>query len=327
MDLTPNQRDAVEYIGKKNLIIDACAGSGKTRVLTERVKHLVRSGISPDNIFVGTFTRAAANEMGERICTGEFEGTTFGHLGTLHSFGRLVLMRHYGKQFSAIPNRGSIMNPGDVTKLMGYLLAEGDTWNTLGRGIATEYEMDPKMVHRYASQISGLKNSLVLPEVYEIRRDAHPGVAELWKAYEAAKANGDLNPKVKVAHRLFDMDDMLSHVYFLLKNNPKLLAPFVAQFKYLLIDEAQDCNLAQYMLIKMLAGGVNHITLVGDADQSMYGFRGALPSEFIAWAGDSQVIPLGINFRSLAPIVDAAAKLISHNTERLPKEITAHSTV
>lgn len=322
MTLTDNQRKAVEH-GTGPLVIAACAGSGKTRVLTERVRHLVENvGILPDNIFVGTFTTAAAAEMKERIRIGALEDAAFGHLGTLHSFGYRVLAENTPRfNTSRKRNEGSIMTPSECKTLVKYLMQDWSDFNSIGEGIAAEYNLDVEKDHsRLYGQISKLKNELVTPEVYGKRSDADPALLALWTAYENCKRQGIRGPKARNSYRLFDMDDMLCEAYRILKSNPTLLAGYQARFTYVLIDESQDCNSAQYHLIRLLASNGN-LTCVGDDDQSIYAFRGAVPSEFIAISRNATVITLDTNFRSAPDIVKVCAALIGNNTDRIAKNI------
>lgn len=324
MVLTDNQRKAVEH-GSGKLVIAACAGSGKTRVLSERVRYLVKNGTSPESIFVGTFTTAAAAEMAERIKVGDLVDTTFGHLGTLHSFGYRVL-RESDDKFSVSRKRGegSIIMPGECKSLVKYLLQDRNDFNTIGEGIAAEYNLDTERdASRLYAQISKLKNELVTPETYGKRSDADPALLALWTAYESCKRSGIRGPKSRNRHRLYDMDDMLCEAYRILKNNANLLAKYQAQFVHVLVDEAQDCNNAQYVLIGMLANKHGNLTIVGDDDQSIYGFRGARPDEFVTTSKSATLIPLDTNFRSHPEIIQVAANLIANNSDRIVKDIKA----
>lgn len=320
MELTENQQKAVEF-GGRNLVIAACAGSGKTRTLTERVAAMVANGVDPASIFVGTFTKAASNEMAERIR--EYTDATFGHLGTLHSFGYRVLSEGDDKFSGNRQNgKGSIILPHESKSLIKFLMGEESRFNTIGQDFAGKFDLNAERDHaRIYQRVSRLKNDLATPASYGKRTDADPALWEIWQAYENAKQNGIRGPKVTNAHRLYDMDDMLVQAFYLIKSDADILARYRALFAHFLIDEAQDCNAAQYSFIRLLAADADSLTIVGDDDQSIYGFRGARPDEFIATSRDATVIALDTNFRSAPEIVEVAARLIAHNSDRLPKQM------
>lgn len=326
MTLDSSQMVAVKHT-EGPLLINAGAGSGKTRTLTHRLADLIERGVSPKYIFAGTFTKAAAQEMKERLAemVGAETADKMGHIGTLHSFGYRVLKDFYGKKFDGRMFSGSMMSANQSTGLMRYLLSPRDNWNVIGLGIADEYGMEMDNLSTYVSTISRLKDDLITPEVYERRTDSHPGIARLYKAYEEAKSNGWINPKSRLNGKMtFDFGDCLIGVWKIFKENSSFLKKYQGLFKYVLVDEAQDNNLAQYVVMRMIAAPENNLTMVGDDYQSIYGFRGAAPSEFIATAEGATVVNLEVNYRSHPDIVGAAARLIMHNKRQLHKTCRAY---
>lgn len=307
-NLNPSQRLAVETI-EGPVQLCSTAGSGKTRVLTYRIAHMIQNcGIDPQNIFVGTFSKKAAIEMKERLETliskQEIKELT---MGTFHGIGYRILKDEY--TISQNPMRD-------------FELLQGPAVKWFVRQIMDDLKIqvtDSYNENLFVHEIAKLKREIISPEQYMINLFVTPSehvqnVARVYEAYEARKEQ----------KHLIDFDDMLYRLYFMFFENPKILAKYQSLYKYILVDEAQDNNKAQYELIKMLGAPDYNVFIVGDDDQSIYKFRGAEPQQFISFKDDYQdvkIVNLQDNYRSLPHILDAANKLIKNNKVRMPKEL------
>ncbi len=295
MKLNAPQMQAVEHMAGPCLVI-AGPGSGKTAVLTSRVKKLIDSGIPANEILVITFTKAAAIEMKERFnrLSEDIFPVTF---GTFHSLFWGIIQKELGYKSSAIimgPRRTAIIKEAMA-------LSEIDT-------------EDITLVNGYTSELSYLSNSTASIDEYEPQYVEKDKLKKLYLRYE----------ELKQKYRVIDFDDMLIKAYGLLKKDPKVLEKWQSRFSYFLIDEMQDMNDLQFELMKMLSAKTNNVFCVGDDDQSIYGFRGANPKimkDFTEFYTDSKLIVLDYNYRNPNNIVEAAGKLIGKNENRFDKEI------
>jgi len=308
-DLTEPQRAAAEHIDGPLLIV-AGAGSGKTRVITRRVAHLVSQGIPAWSILAITFTNKAAGEMKERI--GHVLGRQvrdFGRLDqpwptvcTFHSLC-LRILRHYSLQVGLGPTF-SIYDSSDQTKLVKEALKALD--------ISSD-NFSPGTVH---SAISDAKNKLVTPEQFtESARDFfHKTVARVYAKYQALlKQNNAL-----------DFDDLLMRTVQAFRDVPNMLSELQERYQYILIDEYQDTNHAQYLLAHALAMKHRNICVVGDPDQSIYAWRGADLRNILEFERDypdAKVIRLEQNYRSTKTILAIASQLIANNKQRKKKDL------
>ncbi|QQM29583.1 UvrD-helicase domain-containing protein [Martelella lutilitoris] len=308
--LNPEQRDAVETI-EGPLLVLAGAGTGKTRVLTTRIAHILASGRAyPSQILAVTFTNKAAREMKERIGVlvgGAVEGMPW--LGTFHSIGVKLLRRH--AELVGLRSDFTILDTDDVIRLIKQLIqAEG---------------LDDKRwpARQFSSMIDGWKNKGLTPELIpegDARAFANGKGRELYKAYQ---------DRLKTLNAC-DFGDLLLHPIRLFRENPDILKEYHRRFRYILVDEYQDTNTAQYMWLRLLAqrpggddGPVN-ICCVGDDDQSIYGWRGAEVDNILRFEKDfrgAKVVRLERNYRSTAHILGAAGNLIAHNDGRLGKTL------
>ncbi|WP_337266965.1 ATP-dependent helicase [Oryzifoliimicrobium ureilyticus] len=309
--LNPEQRDAVETLEGPVLVL-AGAGTGKTRVLTTRIAHILASGRAyPSQILAVTFTNKAAREMKERIALlvgGAVEGMPW--LGTFHSIGVKLLRRH--SELAGLQSNFTILDTDDVIRLLKQIIqAEG---------------LDDKRwpAKQLAGMIDGWKNKGMTPADIpegDARAFANGRGRELYAAYQSRLAT--LNA--------CDFGDLLMHPIAIFRKNPDLLKEYHQRFRYILVDEYQDTNSAQYLWLRLLAqrapiegrASVN-LCCVGDDDQSIYGWRGAEVDNILRFEKDfpgAKVIRLERNYRSTAHILGAAAHLIAHNEGRLGKTL------
>ncbi|MCB0395349.1 MAG: UvrD-helicase domain-containing protein [Flavobacteriales bacterium] len=302
------QRRAIECTEGPVMII-AGAGSGKTRVLTYRIAHLLRKGVDAFHILALTFTNKAAREMKNRVIeiVGDQEARNL-WMGTFHSvFARIL--RIEGEKLGYPPN---------------FTIYDTDDAKSLLRGIIKERNLDDKVyqpgyvLHR----ISSAKNSLISAEAY--KKDANI------QSDDQASGRSELATIFQIYNeRCFkagamDFDDILVNTYKLLHHFPEVLHRYQHKFKYVMVDEYQDTNHAQYTIIKKLASVHENVCVVGDDAQSIYAFRGANIQNILNFERDYpgvQIFRLEQNYRSTQTIVNAANSLIEHNTERLRKEV------
>lgn len=300
--LNSAQREAVEHIDGPLLIL-AGAGSGKTRVITHRIANLIENhGISPFNIFAITFTNKAAGEMKERanrLIPGSVKDVW---VSTFHSACARILRKDIDK--IGYPNDFVIFDAGDSLSVIR---------ESLKRLNLDEKKFPLKSI---AYSISRAKNELLNAEKLEkSARDFREEVcAKVFKVYtEILRANNAL-----------DFDDLLMVTVNLFEKRPDVLAYYSERFRYIMVDEYQDTNRAQYVLVKLLAGRHRNLCVVGDDDQSIYGWRGADIRNILEFEKDypdARVIKLEQNYRSTRVILDAANSVISHNRGRKPKRL------
>ncbi len=304
--LNPEQREAV-LTTEGPLLVLAGAGTGKTRALTTRLAHILASRLAwPGQIFAVTFTNKAAAEMKERIraLIGDMvEGMTW--LGTFHSIGLKFLQRH--AEAAGLKSGFSILDDDDQLRLLKQVMAAAN--------------VDEKRfpARQMASVIDGWKNRGLLPtQVPEQESFIGPGVnaKALYAAYQQRLEQ--LNA--------VDFGDLLIKPLHLLQSDEFLLNEYRQRFRYILVDEYQDTNVAQYLLLRLLAGEHGNICCVGDDDQSIYGWRGAQVENILRFPKDfpqAKVIRLVRNYRSTAHILGAANRLIAHNRARLGKDLVS----
>jgi DNA helicase-2/ATP-dependent DNA helicase PcrA len=311
-DLTPEQRRAVTCT-EGPLLILAGAGSGKTRVLTRRVAHLIEQGVEPASILAITFTNKAAGEMRERVAvaTGR-RPRDFGRLihdgPTLCTFHSLCLrvLRHYGETLG-VPRDFTIYDTTEQRGLMKQALKEID--------ISGENFPPAKVL----AMVSNAKNALATaPEFASAAQDFYQRtVARAWLKYEELMAK----------NAAVDFDDLILRVVLGLRDRPEILKELQEHFQYLHIDEYQDTNRAQYVLAHVLAERHQNLCVVGDPDQSIYAWRGADLRNILDFETDypkATVVRLERNYRSTARILASADALIKHNLERKDKSLIAH---
>ncbi|MCC6541764.1 MAG: UvrD-helicase domain-containing protein, partial [Flavobacteriales bacterium] len=311
--LNPAQRAAVENTNGPTMVI-AGAGSGKTKVLTVRIAHLMTKGVDPFRILALTFTNKAAKEMKERIAKllADMPGLSTEArnlwMGTFHSVFARILRIEADK----------LGYPKDFT------IYDTDDSRSVIKAIVKEWKIDDKLYkpNQVHGRISIAKNSLVGPLEYLANAELMAGDAavgrekmgELYKAY---------------AERCFragamDFDDLLFNTNILFRDHPDVMLKYQSRFQYLLVDEYQDTNMAQYNIVKTLAARHENVTVVGDDSQSIYSFRGANIQNILNFRSDypdHKIFKLEQNYRSTKTIVGAANSLIEKNKDQIKKEI------
>ena len=305
LGLSSVQREAVVDFEGPSLII-AGAGSGKTRVLTTRIAWMLAHGVTPESILALTFTNKAAREMRERIERMVGPRARFIRMGTFHSVFARILRENAEK--IGFPQSYTIYEPTDVKNLIKSIIKDMNL---------SEERYKPQNV---AARISMAKNCLITPAAYransvlatEDREAKMPEIPDVYAEYCArCKRNGAM-----------DFDDLLLQTNILLRDAPDVLERYQEQFKYLLVDEYQDTNMAQYIIVRRLALKHSNVCVVGDDAQSIYAFRGAKIENILSFQRDypaAKVYKLEQNYRSTQTIVNAANALISHNSRRLEK--------
>jgi DNA helicase II / ATP-dependent DNA helicase PcrA len=302
--LNAEQREAVEHTGGPVLVL-AGAGTGKTRVLTTRIAHLLWTRRArPNEILAVTFTNKAAREMKERVgqlTGGTVEGMPW--LGTFHSIGMRILRRH--SELVGLSQNFTILDTDDQIRLIKQLIQ------------AERLDEKRWPARQFAGLIDGWKNKGLLPEkvpASDAYSFANGRGIELYTAYQ--KRLKELNAA--------DFGDLLLENIRLFQENPDVLKQYHRWFTYIMVDEYQDTNVAQYLWLRLLAQGSHNICCVGDDDQSIYGWRGAEVDNILRFEKDfpgAHVIRLEQNYRSTAHILGAASKLIANNLGRLGKTL------
>jgi len=300
--LNPPQDAAVRHPGGPLLVL-AGAGSGKTRVLTARIAHLIRDrGVEPQRIFAVTFTNKAAGEMRARVAALLGADPRGLWIGTFHALSARLLRREatqlgFGSNFT-------IYDADDSESFIKRLLEQ--------RGLSPKAN-PPRAIH---ALISGAKNRMIEPEEFAVTADG-PLVRAAAEVYAA------LGPALKQANAM-DFDDLLLHPLQLFREHPDRLAYWQHRFDHVLVDEFQDTNSAQYRLVKLLATPHRNLCVVGDDDQAIYGWRGADVRHMLAFQQDfpgTTLIKLEQNYRSTQVILDAANGVIAGNAQRLGKTL------
>ncbi len=307
-ELNPSQLEAAENIYGPTMVI-AGAGSGKTRVLTFRIAYMLEQGIDPFNIMSLTFTNKAAREMTDRI--GKIVGSSEAKnitMGTFHSvFSRIL---RYNADRLGYPTNFTIYDTQDSKSLL--------------KEIVKGYNLDDKIYKpsMVLNRISSAKNNLISPEAYaqnaeileEDRQTKRPELARIYATY---------------ALRCFksgamDFDDLLYQTNVLLRDFPDVLSHYQQKYKYILVDEYQDTNYAQYLIVKKLAAVYENICVVGDDAQSIYSFRGANIQNILNFRKDYpdfKMFKLEQNYRSSKNIVEAANSVIGRNQDQIQKNV------
>jgi DNA helicase-2/ATP-dependent DNA helicase PcrA len=298
-DLTAAQAEAVTHVDGPLLVL-AGAGSGKTRVITRRVAHLLHSGIRPDQVLALTFTNKAAGEMRERIDALVPKSRVL--VGTFHGFCARMLRKYsplvgIDTSFSIYDQSDRLRAVKDVMELIG--------WNEPGW-----------TGERVDAAISRAKNDLVSPKLLQQRAGERTDrlVAQVYEGYEE---------KLRLASAV-DFDDLLVHMVTILKEHKDVRAELDRRFSYVLVDEYQDTNLAQYAIVRALSVDHPNICVTGDPDQSIYGWRGANLSNILEFEKDfpgCRVVTLERNYRSTKNIISVADHLIRFNRNRKPKSL------
>lgn len=301
-ELNEAQREAVEHFRGPMLVL-AGPGSGKTFTITERIKRLVQERqVKAGNILVITFTKAAATEMKQRyLREGGKQGVQF---GTFHAIFFTILK--YAYHYSA----NNIIREDMRFQILRELVAESEL----------EIEDENEFLGELAGEISRVKGERIALEHYYSQLCPVEVFRRIFNKYQ----------RTLERKRLLDFDDMLIYCHELLKEREDVRALWQQKYPYILIDEFQDINRVQYDTVRLLAEPENHLFVVGDDDQSIYGFRGAHPDimqQFLNDYPQAAICRLGINYRSGGNIVAAAERLIAHNKKRFSKKLCAAGDV
>lgn len=300
MSFNTSQHEAILHKDGPMLVL-AGPGSGKTRVITERTKHLIKEyGVSPSNILVITFTKAAALEMKERffrLMDGKSYPVTF---GTFHAvfFAILKHAYHYGAE--------NIIREEQRISCIREIIAKH----------RLEYEDEMEFISAILGEIGLVKNTGISIANYYSKNCAEEMFRRIYSEYH----------EYLYQHRLIDFEDMLVYTWELFSERKDILGAWQRKYQYILIDEFQDINKIQFDIVKLLAGERRNLFVVGDDDQSIYRFRGAKPELMLHFKEDfpeARTVLLDTNYRSQKNIVEHALNLIGHNRERFEKRIRA----
>ena len=301
--LNPMQREAV-LSTEGPLLVLAGAGSGKTRVLTHRVAYLIEEmGVAPWNIMAITFTNKAAGEMRERVDRLVSHGAEAVWVSTFHSSCVRILRRHI--QYLGFDTDFSIYDTDDQKTVM--------------KQVIKALELDPKQYRERAllSQISAAKDQLISPEEFELN------AAGDYRLRQTARIYREYQNQLKKNNAL-DFDDLIVKAVELLEESREVREYYQERFKYVMVDEYQDTNYAQFKLVSLLAGKYRNLCVVGDDDQSIYRFRGADIKNILSFEETfpgAKVVRLEQNYRSTGHILHAANEVIRHNEGRKEKKL------
>ena len=303
LDLLNNEQKKAVITTEGPLLVLAGAGSGKTRVLTTRIAYLIETlGINPENILAITFTNKAAKEMKERILNMLGSIAYKIQISTFHSFGLFLLKKHY--DLLGYDHNFTILDSDDVLTLIKKIIKDMNL---------DSKEYNPKAIR---NKISGAKNELLNAEEYSRYANSsyEEVIVEVYRKYEQ---------KLKV-NNSFDFDDLLMMPIKLFRQYPEILKKYQEIYQYILVDEYQDTNEAQYIMVKMLAAKYKNICVVGDESQAIYSWRGANYKNILNFEKDyqnAQTILLEENYRSTKTILNAANDVIKNNKERKDKKL------
>ena len=301
--LNDRQREIVDTLDR-NMLVIAGAGSGKTRCITARATEIAKSGVNPKNVLIVTFTNKAASELKERLKKDNGE-LSWSWVGTFHSVCARILRMDGDK--IGLQNNFTITDSKDQKGIV--------------KSILKDLNIDPRRFSylKMLSSVSVHKNKLIGPDDYHKHNEDSPytrATASLYKRYQTfLEDNNSL-----------DFDDLLMKTVLLLKENKKILEKYRKKFRYVMVDEFQDTNFAQYELLKMLCGNDQNICVVGDDDQSIYSWRGADFTNLFNFEKDfsnPKTVKLEQNYRSTQQVLDLANSLIKNNTKRHEKELFA----
>ena len=297
--LNESQRRAATHV-EGPLLVLAGPGSGKTRVVTHRVAHLITAGVPAHQIVALSFTNKAADEMRRRV--GELVGPQPVEMGTFHRFAARLLRRH-ARQVG-LTSDYSIFDPDDAGAVLKRAAKQA--------GLSLSHTP----IDRIAGIISRAKNDLLTPETFEPRwgRPADEVARRLWPVYQ----------ELLLRANAVDFDDLLVHVARLLVDDPGLRAELDRRHRFILVDEYQDTNAVQYCILRGLSIDHPHLAVTGDPDQAIYGWRGASIRNILEFERDypaATVVTLEHNYRSTANILGTADRLIACNSRRKPKRL------
>ena len=282
------------------LLVLAGPGSGKTLVITERTRRLVKKGVPEDKILVVTFTRAAAREMKERFLKESGQERTRVQFGTFHAVFFSILKCAYGyRSENIIPE-----------------LLKKQFFQEAARSISLEIPDEEELIENLETEISRVKAEMLPLEHYYPTCCSTESFRKIFKDYQ----------EMLLSRRMIDFDDMLVYCYQLFLQRKDILRLWQEKFQYIMVDEFQDISRLQYEIVKLLAAPRNNLCIVGDDDQSIYGFRGAKPELMLNFSKDfpkGEQILLNVNYRCSPTILEAAERVITNNKARYEKRILA----
>ena len=301
--LNASQRLAATHV-EGPLLVLAGPGSGKTRVVTHRIAHLISSGVPAERIVALSFTNKAADEMRRRVT--EMVGPRPVEMGTFHRFAARLLRRN--ARLVGLTSDYSILDPDDAGSLM----------KRAARKLGLSLTHTP--IDRVAGVISRAKNDMVTPDAFEPRwgRPVDEVVRRIWPIYQ----------EMMLEANCVDFDDLLVHVARMLTDNPELRRTLDSQHRWILVDEYQDTNAVQYCILRGLSIDHPNLAVTGDPDQAIYGWRGASIRNILEFERDypsATVVTLEHNYRSTSNILGVADRLIAHNVRRKPKRLITES--
>lgn len=305
-NLNPQQQEAVFHT-EGPLLIFAGAGSGKTKTITRRIAYLIsEKDVAPGNILAVTFTKKAANEMLERVEQAlkevGYKGEDKPLIGTFHSIGAQILRKE--AKYAGLDNNFSIYDSDDSENMIKELL------------IHSNYDIKQVKPPVISAYISSAKNELLSPEEYAYQNSGYIEdiASDIYKQYQ----------KQLTSQNAVDFGDLIYLPARILKENLEVLKKYQERFQYILVDEYQDTNKAQYQFIKFLAQEHQNLCVVGDDDQGIYAWRGADIKNILSFEKDfpgTKVIKLEQNYRSTANVIHAAVSVITQNSERADKSL------
>lgn len=301
-ELNSEQKKAVEHINGPMLVL-AGAGSGKTKVLTSRIANLINKGISPYNILAITFTNKAAKEMKDRVVKLIGKEAYNIQISTFHSLGLKILKENYN--LLGYEKNFTIIDSDDVLTIIKKIMKDKNM---------SKDRYNPREIK---NKISSAKNEMMSIEAFSKVEFDH-NIIEVYKEYQKKLKNGNS----------VDFDDLLILPIKLFKNYPRVLEEYQDKYKYILIDEYQDTNEAQYIFSKLLSSKYRNIFVVGDNDQAIYAFRGANYKNILNFEKDypeAKTILLEENYRSTKTILNAANSVIKNNRERKDKNLWSNN--
>lgn len=320
--LDTNQAAAVTH-GEGPMLVVAGAGTGKTRVITNRIAWLINEKkCEPSQILALTFSDKAAKEMERRVDAMVPYGMVDTHISTFHSFGYDIINENFA-EMRISPDWKMLQKADSVIFVVENL-------EKFGLEIYKPLNNPTQYISKFVDLVSKLKDSLITPQEYEQFAKEQSKAADDEEKKEIAASHLELArfyaeyEKIKTEKNFMDYGDLICRPYFLLRDKKHVLAKYREKFKYILIDEFQDTNYAQFELVKLIADKNRNLSVVGDDDQMIYKFRGAAISNIMGFKEhykDAKVVVLKNNYRSSQVILDAAYKLIQNNGERLETKL------
>lgn len=319
LNATVNEAQSTAIIhGEGPMLVLAGPGSGKTLVITQRIKYLIEEyHVKPENILVITFTKAAALEMQKRFLAMNENRFLPVNFGTFHAIFFQILKQTYSFDTSSIIKESQ--KKALIKEVIETIPEQLKQQNEQQQLLMNEQEEVGESIHKLLSEISKVKNCGLSSEEYKSEVVSSEIFDYIYKQYCS---------KMSMLKKV-DFDDMVLLCYRLLKQKPEVLRIWQERFQYILIDEFQDINPLQYKIIQMLACPQNNLFIVGDDDQAIYGFRGSNPDIMLHFQDDysnARRVLLNVNYRSKSDIVIHANRLIQHNSKRFEKQIKARNT-